>query len=287
MSGLTSPPIDAEIEVLLARIGAADAAVAADARELTARVMALYESALVRAIEIVGSDRHGDALVERLRRDPLVGSLLAPHMEVAGSGQKLLQISRPPASTATAEAAPGHRCELCGAAVAGTHPHLVDVSTRRLLCACDECGGGRFRKVPSRYVHEPAMCLDAAEWDALGLPVSLAFFVNSSGLGRTVASYPGPAGATESLLPLEAWPALAARHAWMADVAPDVEAVLVHRIGDEYRCHVVPIDVCYELVGRIRRAWTGFGGGQAVQKALEGFFASLLERAGSSARVHG
>ena len=29
------------------------------------------------------------------------------------------------------------RCELCGAALAAEHPHLVEPATRRLVCACD------------------------------------------------------------------------------------------------------------------------------------------------------
>jgi hypothetical protein len=128
-------------------------------------------------------------------------------------------------------------------------------------------------------VHHASMTIASAEWDSLGIPVGLVFFVQNSHLGRVVACYPGPAGATESVLALETWPALTERHAWLRQLAPDVEALLVRRIGDDYRCCIVPLDACYELVGRIRRAWTGFGGGDIVSREIDRFFAELLRKA--------
>ena len=40
-----------------------------------------------------------------------------------------------------------------------------------------------------------------AQWESLILPINLAFFFHSSVEGRTIALYPSPAGAVESLLP--------------------------------------------------------------------------------------
>jgi hypothetical protein len=37
----------------------------------------------------------------------------------------------------------------------------------------------------------------------------------------------------------------------------------------------VPIDRCYELVGRMRRHWRGFDGGDEVRAQIEVFFAGL------------
>jgi hypothetical protein len=82
----------------------------------------------------------------------------------------------------------------------------------------------------------------------------------------------------ESLLPLDAWPALADGNPWIQALAPDVETLLVRREGDRYAGFIVPIDACYELVGRIRRAWTGFHGGDAGPRAIEEFFATVLEK---------
>lgn len=175
---------------------------------------------------------------------------------------------------------PGERCELCGAALSAKHGHIVDIRTRRLLCACGICGtpGGRYRAVPARYVHLPSMTISPAQWDALAIPVGLAFFFYNSDLGRTVACYPGPAGAAESLLPLEAWPALVEANPWIQALVPDVEALLVRRIDEDYMCFLVPVDACYELVGRIRTEWTGLGGGDRVRREIDRFFATMITR---------
>jgi hypothetical protein len=175
---------------------------------------------------------------------------------------------------------PGERCELCRVPLGDEHGHVVDTRSRRLLCACGICAtpGGRYRAVPVRYVHLPSMKIAPAQWDALAIPVDLAFFFFNSSLGRVVASYPGPAGAAESLLPLEGWPTLVDANPWIQALAPDVEALLVRRIAHEYLCFLVPIDACYELVGRIRAEWTGLGGGDTVRREIDRFFASLLER---------
>jgi hypothetical protein len=129
------------------------------------------------------------------------------------------------------------------------------------------------------------MTIAPDEWERLGIPVGLVFVTTDSHRGRTVACYPGPAGATESLLPLQAWPILAERHPWLHQLAPDVEALLVRRIDNEYRCHVVPIDACYELVGRIRKAWSGLGGGDLVEREVDAFFAAIAAKAGRHAEV--
>ncbi|MGH7539435.1 MAG: DUF5947 family protein [Gemmatimonadota bacterium] len=196
----------------------------------------------------------------------------------------LRRLLNPPAVPRT-----GERCELCSVPLHDGHGHIVDIRTRRLLCACRICAaasasaGGRYRAVPARYVHLPSMRMSAAQWEALAIPVDLAFFFFNSDLGRTVAFYPGPAGAAESLLPLDAWSALAEANPWIRAAAPDVEALLVRRAGEEYDCFLVPIDACYELVGRIRAQWTGLGGGERVRMEIDGFFAAIRERTGTRA----
>ena len=177
-------------------------------------------------------------------------------------------------------AAPAERCDICAAAIPDEHRHVVDISTRRVLCACQTCStaDGRYRTVPQRYTRLPPDAVSAAQWDALAIPVGLAFFFFNSQLARIVACYPGAAGAAESLLPLEAWPALAEGNPWIDTLAPDVEALLVRRVADEYQACIVPIDACYELVGRIRRTWAGFRGGDAAHLAIEAFFAAVSEK---------
>ena len=188
------------------------------------------------------------------------------------------------------------RCDLCGGHLADPHTHVADIGRRRLLCACGSCatlestGGTRqltsapaarpLRSVPRRFAHSPSMMISAASWQSLEIPVDVAFFFINSSLARTVAFYPGPAGATESLLSLDAWAALADQCPWMKTLAPDVEGLLARKMGDDYRCFVVPIDTCYELVGRIRTHWVGLGGGEVVRKEIDGFFEAVRVRAG-------
>jgi hypothetical protein len=46
--------------------------------------------------------------------------------------------------------------------------------------------------------------------------------------------------------------------------------VLVRR--SEGQCHLVPIDACYELAGRLRVLWRGLDGGPEAHAAIDGFF---------------
>ncbi len=105
----------------------------------------------------------------------------------------------------------------------------------------------------------------------------MAFFFHNSSLGRVAAFYPSPAGATESLLALDAWDALVAANPILKSLQPDVEALLV-RAGDDHEAFVVPIDACYELVGHMRRLWRGFDGGREAKDALDQFFSDLRAR---------
>ena len=183
----------------------------------------------------------------------------------------------------------GEHCELCTEPLAGReHGHLVDLEARRLLCACRGCyllftpegaGGGHYRAVPDRYLALSGVRLSPAQWDALQIPVSVAFFFVNSALDRVAAFYPSPAGATESLLPLETWDELVAAHPALATLEPDVEALLVRTEGDVSACFLVPIDACYELVGHLRRLWRGFDGGREAHEALDGFFDRVRARA--------
>lgn len=187
---------------------------------------------------------------------------------------------------------PGELCELCGVAVHDEHPHVVDIDTRRLLCTCRPCallfthagaGRGNFRMVPDRYLIDPDFSLDGGRWEDLQVPVAVAFFFRNSVLGRVVAHYPSPAGATESLLDLSAWDAIVAENPLAAALEPDVEALIVRRAGpgssSEDECFLVPIDACYELVGRVRMHWSGFDGGAEARADLDDFFAGARARA--------
>src|SRR5262249_24315417 len=200
----------------------------------------------------------------------------------------LLRILRPdgtPAGAPRAQARPDERCEMCGVPMDDDHRHIVDMVRRSLMCVCRPCGllfvsegagGGRFRAGAERYFRLEAD-LDAP-WELMNIPVGIAFFFVNSSLGRAAALYPSPAGATESLLPLEAWPEFVARHPLLATLAPDVEAVLLRRMRGVHESFIVPIDACYELAGLVRRHWKGFDGGEEAGAAIDRFFDRIRER---------
>jgi hypothetical protein len=59
----------------------------------------------------------------------------------------------------------------------------------------------------------------------------------------------------------------------LATLEPEVEALLVSR----RESWIVPVDACYELVGRIKRTWRGFDGGSEAWREIDGFFAGLAQ----------
>jgi hypothetical protein len=193
----------------------------------------------------------------------------------------------PSPEEAESSAALSERCDLCGEPVAPEHRHLVDVESRRLLCACRACtllfdrpaaGGGHLRLVPLRRRRLERFAFEDAVWERLRIPVQMAFFFDSSPAGRIVALYPSPMGATESLLALEAWDELAEANPVLRELEPDVEALLVSHARGMHEHWRVPIDDCYELVGIIRSRWRGFSGGEDVWRAIALFFDDLPRR---------
>ena len=193
------------------------------------------------------------------------------------------------------------RCEFCGVDIGERHGHVADVAQHRLLCVCRPCyllfapqgaGGGRYRGVGEDVRRVTDLALSEVQWDGLRIPVDLAFFFRQSlrdasslgssgqaGVGQLLAFYPGPGGATESLLDLAAWGDLAAANPVLDRTEEDVEAVLLRRHGGGFSCFLVPIDLCYELVGVVRSSWTGLGGGPEVWARIEEWFAALDARA--------
>ncbi|WP_019928911.1 DUF5947 family protein [Nocardia sp. BMG111209] len=200
-----------------------------------------------------------------------------------------LGVLRRLAAAAPATAA-GERCEMCTESIGDAHQHVVDLEGRQLMCVCRGCyllftdpdAALRYRAVPDRCRAFPEVVVDQAAWNALEIPVGLAFFFRNSTLDRTVAVYPGPAGATESELPLAHWQAILDRHPQLDTVADDVEALLIRmpeRGGGDGGCVLLPIDACYEFVGHMRTLWRGFDGGQDAHRYIDEFFATVTDRA--------
>ena len=174
------------------------------------------------------------------------------------------------------------RCELCSVGLAAEHRHMLEMTNGQIVCACDSCAlrfqavlDGRFRLIPRDVRSLPELNWTDAEWESLALPINLAFFFHSSLEKRTKVMYPSPAGATESLLPLQAWDSLVAHNLSLARMEPDVEALLVNRVGAKREHYLAPIDVCFELVGLIRVHWRGLAGGDIVWGEIDKFFSRL------------
>jgi hypothetical protein len=115
-------------------------------------------------------------------------------------------------------------------------------------------------------------------WRALQLPIDLAFFLDSTPAGCLIVLYPSPAGATESVVAAEAWRTLAEENPVLREFEPDVEGLLVNRVGASREYFRVGTDECYRLAGLIRTHWRGLSGGAKVWGEIARFFEGLHER---------
>ena len=123
-------------------------------------------------------------------------------------------------STVEREAALEH-CELCGTPIPAEHRHVLELATRDVKCACRPCGllferAEKHEADPDRRL--PRRRGRRCDWEALRLPVDIAFFFRTDGAMK--AFYPSPMGPTESLLAVEL----------RVELADDVEALLVNRV---------------------------------------------------------
>jgi hypothetical protein len=195
-------------------------------------------------------------------------------------------------AVATAEDAQ-ERCELCSELIPPEHRHLLDVSSREIMCSCRACSilfdskaasEGKYRLIPDRRLFLEDFEMSDAQWESLRIPVDMAFFFHSAPAERVVAFYPSPMGPTESLLKLSAWEELERANPVLKGMEEDVEALLVNRAKGAREHFLVPMDKCYSLVGLIRMHWRGFSGGKEVWEELEQFFEELRRRSKTVSR---
>jgi hypothetical protein len=183
---------------------------------------------------------------------------------------------------------PGEVCDMCAEVIPDEHSHVVNIETRNLMCTCRGCyllftsegaAQGKYKVVPERYLTDPSFKLTESDWQRMEIPVKIAFFFFNSTLDHVAAFYPSPGGATESLLPPEAWAEFMQGNQLFNSLASDVEAVMARGVEDGFECLLVPIDAAYELVGLVRLHWKGFDGGEEAHAAIEAFFERLRDRA--------
>ena len=180
---------------------------------------------------------------------------------------------------------PAERCELCSKGLGEIHPHLLQPANRQLVCACEPCAilfsdsqSSKYKRVPRETRYLSDFHMTDGQWESLMLPISMAFFFYSNPEQKIVALYPSPAGATESLLRLESWNEILENNPALKTMRPDVEALLVNRVGSEHQYFIAPIDECFKLVGLIRMKWRGLSGGSEVWQELYKFFDELKNR---------
>src|ERR687890_436796 len=190
------------------------------------------------------------------------------------------------ATKASAEAAQEY-CELCGEPIPSEHRHLLEVSTREIMCVCRPCSilfdseaasEGKFCLVPDRHLFLEDFEMSDVQWESLRIPVDMAFFFYSTPSERVAAFYPSPMGPTESLLKLSAWEELERCNPVLGGMERDVEALLVNRVRGAREHFLVPIDECYSLVGLMRMHWRGLSGGRGVWDEIDTFFEDLRRR---------
>jgi uncharacterized protein DUF5947 len=186
-----------------------------------------------------------------------------------------------------AAGAPQEHCDLCNEPIPPEHRHLLEVSTREMMCACRPCSilfdseaasEGRYRIIPDRHLFLEDFEMSDVQWESLRIPVDMAFFFYSTPADRVVAFYPSPMGPTESLLKLSSWEELEKGNPVLKKMERDVEALLVNRVRGAREHFLVPMDECYSLVGLIRMRWRGLSGGREVWEEIERFFEELRKR---------
>ena len=176
----------------------------------------------------------------------------------------------------------GERCDLCGAELPEEHRHLLDTDRREISCVCQACAllfnreiasVGHYLLIPRRRIR-----LSEIATDGLGVPVGLAFFVLRPG-EAVDAHYPSPAGPTRWEVDPVAWRDVVASCPPLADMQPEVEALLVNTARGRGEYWLTPIDACFALVALVRREWRGLSGGTRVWQEIDQFFADLTEAA--------
>jgi hypothetical protein len=225
-----------------------------------------------------GNGAGRDALAQRSasrRRSDLVSGLRG--LKAAGDR------TEPSGNGAAAATVPEEQCDFCGTPLPAQHRHMLQLTERRIMCACEPClnersGDPEMRPAGTRVVWIDELQMADELWARLGIPIGLAFFTTNGATGETVAFYPSPAGSTECELDLDAWDELKAANPALAGLEPDAEAFVVNRLADPPIHVIIPIDECYRMVGTVKAAWEGISGGSGVDEAIAGFFSDMRER---------
>ena len=214
----------------------------------------------------------------------------------AGVVSGLRGLARSPASPASAAPGPPQTpadplagadtevCDLCGIGISDDHRHLLALSERRIVCACEACwamrsGEGDYRPTGNRTLWLPDLDVPDDLWASFQIPIGLAFFMESTVTACVVAMYPSPGGATESELHFDTWSRMRGLNPVLDGLEPDIEGLIANRLADPPTYVIAPIDRCYALTGTIKARWDGISGGPGVDAAVAEFFEALRAQA--------
>lgn len=205
----------------------------------------------------------------------------------AGVVSGLRGLARTTARGSAAAPIDAEACDLCGIGIAEDHRHLLALSERRIVCACEACwamrsGEGDYRPTGNRTLWLPGLDIPDEVWASFQIPIGLAFFMVSTVTACVVAMYPSPGGATESELHFDSWNRMLELNPVLAGLEPDIEGLIVNRLSDPPMYVIAPIDRCYALTGTIKAHWEGISGGSEVHAAVERFFDSLRAEAANA-----
>jgi Family of unknown function (DUF5947) len=225
--------------------------------------------------------------VQARRRAQFVSGLRG----LARPGARAASVTAPQAANWSGGNGPGangslqaEACDLCGLGIPEDHRHLLHLSERRIVCACEACwamrsGEGDYRPTGNRTVWLPDLQVPDDVWAGFQIPIGLAFFMDSTVTSCIVALYPSPGGATESELHFESWSRMVELNPVLRHLEADIEGLVVNRLSDPPAYAIAPIDKCYALTGLVKANWEGISGGTGVQSAVTGFFEDLRVRA--------
>jgi Fe-S cluster biogenesis protein NfuA len=225
---------------------------------------------------------HPDGAVEL----PMVLSGAPARPGVAANGEENGALALDSPASASEE-----RCDLCRTTVPEDHRHLLNLVEHRIECVCESCwalrsGDAEYRPTGGRTLWLPGLELPDEVWASFQIPIGLAFFMESSIAGCVVALYPSPGGATESELHFSSWSRVVELNPILADLEPDVEALIVNRLSDPPAYAIAPIDRCYALTGSIKVNWEGISGGPKVGEAVSSFFDELRAEADATSALY-
>lgn len=189
-------------------------------------------------------------------------------------------------------------CAFCGAPLAADHAHLLNPASQQFTCACGPCAvligaekGSPYLRVVQE-VHRLDNChLADPEWDTLTAPSGLAILVRDAHdriLAIQHISIESPSGdsaedsgapaATERRVPPDLWRSLVDAHPSLRALQPEVEALLIHRLGPEPECFLVPRAEANRLAALLQQNWRGLSGGIDLWRAVARFFDDVRRR---------